>query len=408
MTFETFPYTNYQELNVDWVLREIKALKERVDALENTDFNQIVLDIINQYIEDGTFEEIFSQLLVDIRADISALEVIVTRHTGEITELQESQAAQDVSIADLLARMSAAETQILELIAAIQILDPTGEIGDIAETIAEIQQALLALQVTVNGHTTQINDLISRVTALENGASVPYVQQYESRDLDGTMTVYDFLTHVHDVDGVVKIGNYITAAYTDPETLISATAVLVCADKRTVLVRDTKHYAFGMPESMISGYANSSIKTYIDLVVQAIADSAQYTLTPQPSALASHSWISTTQAGTSELPPSVITETHYGLLLSSMAVFGAPMFGALDCNGYSHKLALFDHETPANDLLLSDIVTNGVYSIPESFSTAWIGYPTNCFVRSLRVTPHPVTRRDAVNTAYPIQFTFYV
>jgi hypothetical protein len=185
MTFETFPYTNYQELNVDWVLREIKSLKERVDSLENTDFNQIVLDIINQYIEDGTFEEIFSQLLVGIRADISALEVIVTRHTGEITELQESQAAQDVSIADLLARMSAAEQQILELIAAIQILDPTGEIGDIAETIAEIQQALLALQVTVNGHTTQINDLISRVTALENGASVPYVQQYESRDLDG-------------------------------------------------------------------------------------------------------------------------------------------------------------------------------------------------------------------------------
>jgi hypothetical protein len=81
---------------------------------------------------------------------------------------------------------------------------------------------------------------------------------------------------------VVKIGNYITAAYTDPETLTSATAVLVCADKRTVLVRDTKNYAFGMPESMLSGYANSSIKTYIDLVVQAIADSAQYTLTPQP------------------------------------------------------------------------------------------------------------------------------
>ena len=81
MTFETFPYTNYQELNVDWVLREIKSLKDRVDALENTDFNQIVLDIINQYIEDGTFEEIFNQLLVTIREDISALEVIVTRHT---------------------------------------------------------------------------------------------------------------------------------------------------------------------------------------------------------------------------------------------------------------------------------------------------------------------------------------
>ena len=400
MTFETFPYTNYQELNVDWVLREIKSLKDRVDALENTDFNQIVLDIINQYIEDGTFEEIFNQLLVTIREDISALEVIVTRHTGEITELQESQAAQDVSIADLLARMSAAEEQILSIIAAIQILDPTGDIGDIADTIAEMQQALLALQVTVNNHTTQINNILAQLSQL----SAPY----ESRDLTGTITVTEFLTHIHDKDGVIKIGNFIQAAYTDPETLLSASAVLVCADVQTVLVRDTKPYAYGMPTAMLSGYAHSSVKTYIDLVVQAIADSAQYSLTPRSSALASHAWISTTQSGTVEQPPALETESHYGLLLSSMAIFGAPMFGGLDCNGYSGKLKLFEYEAPGNDLLLSDIVTNARYCIPDSFVFNPLSYPTNCLVKSLRVTPYVCTVKDAVNSAYPIWFTFAV
>lgn len=33
--FDNFPYTNLQELNLDWILRKIKELEDRVEALEN-------------------------------------------------------------------------------------------------------------------------------------------------------------------------------------------------------------------------------------------------------------------------------------------------------------------------------------------------------------------------------------
>ena len=33
--FENFPYTNFHELNLDWLLRVVKALSDKVDNLEN-------------------------------------------------------------------------------------------------------------------------------------------------------------------------------------------------------------------------------------------------------------------------------------------------------------------------------------------------------------------------------------
>lgn len=406
MTFETFPYTNFQDLNIDWVLKFLKDLDKRVKDLEDVDIREEIIREIHIMIEDGTFDEIFDELLAGIRAQIAALEALTASHTTSINQINSDQIAQDEEIAALQARMTAAEEAILALRAAIQILDPTGEIGDIAQTIAEIQEALLALQRIVQEHTTQIADLTARVTALEQGGSIPFELKYAATDLTDSMTPAEFLQHIHDNDGSVILGNYITAAYTDPETLEAASATLVCADKYTVLVKYTKNYAYGMPETMLSGYANSSIKTYIDLVVQAIAASANHTVAPGSYAVASHSWLTTTQSGTVEQPPNLSTESHYGLLLSSMAVFGCPCFGALDLNGFTHKLPLFNFETPQDGMLLSDIVTNGLYSIPESFSVSWLSYPTNCLVRSLRMDPHPVTVQNAYSTAYPVQFVF--
>lgn len=33
-TFEQFPYTNYHDLNLDWIIEALKELDERVKALE--------------------------------------------------------------------------------------------------------------------------------------------------------------------------------------------------------------------------------------------------------------------------------------------------------------------------------------------------------------------------------------
>ena len=33
--FDEFPYTNYQQMNMDWILRKLRELEERVQALED-------------------------------------------------------------------------------------------------------------------------------------------------------------------------------------------------------------------------------------------------------------------------------------------------------------------------------------------------------------------------------------
>ena len=220
-TFEQFPFTDYQNLNIDWVLRNIKDLLTRVKALEDVNVREIILEELRKMIEDGTFDEIFDDLLDPIRARLTALESLTAGHTLAINELNTDQARQDADIAALRVRLTAAETAIEELRAAIQILDPTGEIGDIAERIAAIENALAALTVTVQQHTTQITQILQRLQALENGGATPLYLQYEQRDITGADPAA-IRASVTARDGTYKIGNYWTGTYTDPETLGSA------------------------------------------------------------------------------------------------------------------------------------------------------------------------------------------
>ena len=38
--FENFPYTNFHELNLDWVIKTMKALDEKVDSIEDRIYNK--------------------------------------------------------------------------------------------------------------------------------------------------------------------------------------------------------------------------------------------------------------------------------------------------------------------------------------------------------------------------------
>lgn len=67
--FEQFPYTNFHELNLDWLIETMKTLgisfdnlKEYVDDyLKDENIANVVNDRINEMLQDGTFQEIFVQ-----------------------------------------------------------------------------------------------------------------------------------------------------------------------------------------------------------------------------------------------------------------------------------------------------------------------------------------------------------
>ena len=66
--FKEFPYTNYHELNLDWVINEIKVAKVNndkiVDLIANLDdkISNIVIAIMNQWLIDGTIQGIVAEV----------------------------------------------------------------------------------------------------------------------------------------------------------------------------------------------------------------------------------------------------------------------------------------------------------------------------------------------------------
>lgn len=403
MTFETFPYANYQDYNLDWVLQQIKSLLQRVKALEDIDVREIIIEEIQKMIEDGTFDDLFDALLSEIRRQIAALEALTAEHTLSINDLNSSQALQDAEITALKSRMTAAETAIEELRAAIQILDPTGEIGDISERIAALENALTALTVTVNVHTTQITQILARLQALENGAATPIYLQYESHDITGADPAA-IVASVRAGDGVYKIGNYWTITYTDPETLESATATAVIADiddrGAWVILRATKAHAYNSVQfATNAGYGYAEIRTYADMLGEAI-----YTALGLSPVYRTYPIFSQAKLPGSDsfLPAEILNQSHCCLLPSSLAYFGqwlfTPQFG-----GFTRKLPLYDHESLPHEYMLYDfIITPGM----SEYTGAALS-TTRTVSRGLQV-PYAVPRADSTTDTqfaeYAIRF----
>lgn len=70
MAFEQFPYTNFHDLNLDWLLKTVKATK---DILDNTDIPQHVRDELTEMYNDGRLEKLVNEkILADIQAKVDA------------------------------------------------------------------------------------------------------------------------------------------------------------------------------------------------------------------------------------------------------------------------------------------------------------------------------------------------
>lgn len=63
--FEHFPYTNFHELNIDWLLRELKKAGAQIEDLEkfihDLDIPEDVKQIMDEWLEDGTIEDLIEE-----------------------------------------------------------------------------------------------------------------------------------------------------------------------------------------------------------------------------------------------------------------------------------------------------------------------------------------------------------
>ena len=92
MAFEQFPYTNFHDLNLDWLLKTVKDTK---DILDNTDIPKIVQDELTEMYNNGQLEDLINQqILGDIQAQVDA-------NTASIDAANKAIAANKASIEDL-------------------------------------------------------------------------------------------------------------------------------------------------------------------------------------------------------------------------------------------------------------------------------------------------------------------
>lgn len=63
--FEHFPYTNFHELNLDWLLRMMKELSARMDKIDGGNIEDDIANVIQQMIRDGSLAALLEAIALD-------------------------------------------------------------------------------------------------------------------------------------------------------------------------------------------------------------------------------------------------------------------------------------------------------------------------------------------------------
>lgn len=111
--FEQFPYSNFHELNLDWILKKIKELDEKVDSIEDR-----ILKEANAYTD---------QQIAGLRRDFAELEADFTAFKSDINaQFAAYTAKQDKAFADyqklVNAQITLLEQEIRDAKAELQTL----------------------------------------------------------------------------------------------------------------------------------------------------------------------------------------------------------------------------------------------------------------------------------------------
>lgn len=105
MTFETFPYANYQDYNLDWIIAKIKEL----EAKEPKDYDEIIAEILRRL-------GIAETNIVELGDRLTQLYNIENAHyldlSQKIINVNNRVANVEIAVTDLLQRVIALEDKV--------------------------------------------------------------------------------------------------------------------------------------------------------------------------------------------------------------------------------------------------------------------------------------------------------
>lgn len=192
--FDWFPYTNFHELNIDWVLRKVRELNERVEKLEIQiasikdeimqevqakldELKTELTDLIDQKLDECK-EEVLAKIK-DLQDALDALTATVTQEVNaikqELSDLSDDYNAFKSAVTN---ELNSINQQLDDLGKSIDaLLDTVGNINDsidalqkkvkdigdqltsIGDDVQNNTQEINNIKTTVAGHTTDITNL---------------------------------------------------------------------------------------------------------------------------------------------------------------------------------------------------------------------------------------------------------
>lgn len=227
--FHRFPYTNFHELNLDWLLQITKNLEDWCSQFDPDMIKTDIQDVINQMVEDGEFDQFFAEWITPLSDDITSLSTQVTTLETTVGGLADTVTDLTPRVQTLETHMTAAEDNITDLATGQTTLSgrmttAEGAITSLQGDVSALQSATGALQSNVETLSNTFDtfrsvtnaalaDHETRITALENAEppTPSYLNRnmtYRGQEYHGTIAA--FLAAIE--AGQTYIGDYWTGS----------------------------------------------------------------------------------------------------------------------------------------------------------------------------------------------------
>lgn len=90
--FDNFPYTNFHELNLDWIIKMLRQYADTLEYVKTFDVSGEVSKKLEQMLADGEL----TNLLGNFPARLTAVENVNTQQAGAIQTLQENSLSEHI------------------------------------------------------------------------------------------------------------------------------------------------------------------------------------------------------------------------------------------------------------------------------------------------------------------------
>lgn len=218
MVFNQYPYTNFHDLNMDWILKEMKVISEDIITLNewkkqreerdewldesiedlNRKYAELML-LYNSFVESVNLR--FKQLSDDITQQVDDLELRITRQVDDL----ETRITNQVNIleANLIRRMNDFESEVNALLAIYN-----SRIIQVEQDIVRVENMIPALELMIDPYTGQENTIVNVIYEIVN-QSKPNALTAAAYDAFGkTAAQYDALAlsaYDYDFNGALYI-----------------------------------------------------------------------------------------------------------------------------------------------------------------------------------------------------------